>query len=163
MERHAVEIELKFLIEGGLPDLSNVPSAYVRQGYILVSDGGEVRVRDAGGRFTLTAKAGRGLERDEHEIDLTRGQFEVLWPTTLGRRLEKRRYDISAGELVYELDVYAGALEGLATVEVEFDAPEQAVAFVPPAWFGRDVTGVSGYTNAELALGRRQDIEDPAR
>ncbi len=146
------EIERKFLVSGEPPDLDGAAVADLRQGYLVTCDAGEVRVRDAGGQCTLTVKSGRGLERVEREVILTREQFDVLWPATAGRRLEKRRYRIPVKGLVFELDVYRGELDGLLTVEVEFETVEQAHAFEPPAWFGRDVTGVDGYTNAELAV-----------
>ena len=37
-------------------------------------------------------------------------------------------------------------------VEVEFNSLEEAEAFIPPAWFGEEVTGNKQYSNAQLAL-----------
>ena len=36
-------------------------------------------------------------------------------------------------------------------VEVEFETEEQANAFVPPEWFGKDVTFSGEYQNSQLA------------
>jgi CYTH domain-containing protein len=47
--------------------------------------------------------------------------------------------------------VYSGALTGLMVAEVEFPSEEAARAFVPPAWFGREVTNDSRYKNRRLA------------
>ena len=44
-----------------------------------------------------------------------------------------------------------GGAPWLCTVEVEFDSMQVADAFEPPAWFGREVTGVAAWTNASLA------------
>ena len=41
----------------------------------------------------------------------------------------------------------------LRLVEVEFQSVEEAEAFVPPAWFGEDVTGNPAYSNNVLASG----------
>ena len=146
-----VEIERKFLVGHDVPELDPSASTALRQGYLIAADSGEARVRDAGGRFTLTVKTGAGLVRGEYEIELTYEQFEVLWPATEAMRVEKRRYRLPAGERVGEFDIYEGALEGLMTVEVEFPTAEDADRFVAPKWFGREVTGVPGYSNAELA------------
>ena len=53
--------------------------------------------------------------------------------------------------LVAEVDLFEGELAGLCIVEVEFDSVEASGAFAPPPWFGREVTGVAGWSNAELA------------
>ena len=147
-----MEVERKFLVGDGVPDLGRSHSATLRQGYLIVADSAEARVRDADGSYTLTVKTGTGLVRAEHEIELTREQFEILWPATETQRVEKQRFCLPTGEYVCELDVYAGALEGLVTVEVEFPTVDDASRFTVPAWFGPEVTGVSGYSNAELAL-----------
>jgi CYTH domain-containing protein len=157
-----LEIERKFLVGDTAPDLDQASSVTLRQGYLIVAESGEVRVRDAGGHCTLTVKTGAGLVRGEHEIELTPEQFAALWPATERRRVEKQRYRVAAGEYVCELDVYAGTLKGLVTVEVEFPTVEQAHLFAVPAWFGSEVTGVSGFSNAELALHGAPDGGDSA-
>ena len=51
-----------------------------------------------------------------------------------------------------ELDVYAEALEGLLTAEIEFPSLAASEAFSPPAWLGRDITDDARYANQSLAL-----------
>ena len=50
-----------------------------------------------------------------------------------------------------EVDVFHGRHEGLMLVEVEFANTEAADAFVPPAWFGEDVSTDPCYRNSFLA------------
>ena len=148
----ATEIERKFLVEeppgsaelgGGVP---------IRQGYVAEEDGVSVRVRITDVAAQLTIKAGGGIARTEVELPLDVADAEALWPFTDGRRIEKRRHEIPLrGDDVAELDVYAGPLEGLLTVEVEFADEDAAAAFTPPAWFGRELTGVPGWSNLELS------------
>ncbi len=59
---------------------------------------------------------------------------------------------VSVGAVTIEVDVYSGALEGLVVAEVEFDDPWGAESFIPPYWFGREVTAESAYKNRSLAL-----------
>jgi adenylate cyclase len=102
----------------------------------------------------LTVKAGRGLSRTEVEVPISAEQAEALWPHTAGRRIDKIRHRVALGastDLVAEVDLYAGELDGLCTVEVEFASAADAGAFVAPDWFGRDVTDEPGWTNAALA------------
>lgn len=155
-----MEIERKFLVGSDMPELDPAASTTLRQGYLIVADSGEARVRDADGRHTLTIKTGAGLVRGEHEIELSPEQFEALWPATESQRVEKRRYRLPVGESVAELDVYAGALDGLKTVEVEFTSVDAAADFAVPAWFGPEVTGVAGYSNADLAQRGLPGLED---
>jgi CYTH domain-containing protein len=120
----------------------------------VADDGTEVRVRRRdGATAVLTVKSSGGRGRVEEEIDIEPARFERLWPLTEGRRIEKRRYELPAGEgLVIELDVYAGDLDGLVVAEVEFASDEQADAFTPPPWFAREVTDDPRYKNQRLAL-----------
>jgi CYTH domain-containing protein len=147
-----VEIERKFLVEQ-LPDgIDAHPSGEIEQGYLAITDDVEVRVRRYGERSFLTVKSSGSESRVEEEIEIDRRRFGALWPLTEGRRIEKRRYRIPAGDgLTIELDVYHGRLTGLQTAEIEFESLPDATAFVPPGWLGRDVTDDPRYKNKRLA------------
>ncbi len=109
------EIERKFLVTGELPDdLDQYLSEEIRQGYLAVADDGtEVRVRARGGDYTLTVKSGPARVRVEEEIEIDERRFESLWALTAGRRIEKRRYVIPAGDqLSIELDVSPASWTG---------------------------------------------------
>jgi CYTH domain-containing protein len=152
----SVEIERRFLIERARPAAAQaVRTARIRQGYVAIDDraGAQVRVRDIDGQRLLTVKRGSGESRTEVEFEIDPATFEELWELTADRRIDKRRHYIRGdGGLVYELDVYDGALAGFSAVEVEFDSPADGAAFSPPAWFGREVTGDERYSNARLAV-----------
>jgi CYTH domain-containing protein len=152
-----MEIERKFLISKLPAELAGASSTRIEQGYLVVgADGSEARLRRRDGTCTLTVKSGRGLSRGEAEIELSGEQFEALWPATERRRIVKTRYTLDAGGgLTIELDVYAGALEGLVVAEVEFPTEEAAAAYSPPAWFDTDVTDDDAYKNRRLATDGR--------
>jgi adenylate cyclase len=146
------EIERKFLV-AAIPSPEELgPGVRLRQGYLALDDQVEVRMRSAGDATLLTIKAGRGLTRTEVELPLDGASADVLWPHAAARSLEKVRHriDLDAG-LTAELDLYEDALAGLATVEVELPSEEAAAWFTPPPWFGREVTGEPGWSNADLA------------
>lgn len=147
-----IEIERKFLVEQLPHDVDAYPHREIEQGYLAITDDVEVRVRRYGDEAFLTIKSSGGESRVEEEIEIDRRRFAALWPLTDGRRIEKRRYRIPAGDgLTLELDVYHGRLEGLLTAEVEFASVSAASAFVPPDWLGRDVTDDPRYKNKKLA------------
>jgi adenylate cyclase len=147
-----VEIERKFLVEQ-LPDgLDSFPSREIEQGYLAITDDVEVRVRRYGQESFVTVKSSGDESRVEEEIEIDGHRFDSLWPLTEGRRVEKRRYRIPAGDgLTIELDVYHGRLTGLITAEVEFGSRADADGFAPPAWLSREVTNDPRYKNKRLA------------
>jgi adenylate cyclase len=160
--RGPIETELKFLVEE-IPeeiDLQNIPHTMLRQGYVVVSsDGAETRIRSFDNeRFELTVKSAGTVQRTEQTLKLPKDMFEVLWAQTAGMRVEKMRYKIPYGKHTIELDIYEGHLTGLVTAEVEFtgrqeDAEVKASTFVPPPWFGHNVTNDRRYKNQNLAHG----------
>ncbi|MCI0495163.1 CYTH domain-containing protein [candidate division KSB1 bacterium] len=149
----AHEIERKFLVKKLPEDLNQYPSTVILQGYLAItSDGTEVRLRKKGSRYFQTVKSGSGLLRGEVEIELSQGQFEKLWLMTEGKRIEKIRYEIAYSGTTIELDVFSGMLQGLVVAEVEFVSIKQANLFIPPSWFGIEVTEDERYKNRNLAL-----------
>ena len=149
------EIERRFRV-GDLP-AGRGDGTPIRQGYVALDGHATVRVRDNGGTFVLTIKGGEGRVRTEVEVELDEKRFEALWALTEGRRIEKRRHELPLGVHTAELDLFGGVLDGLAIVEVEFDSEEAAGAFEPPQWFGEELTGVPGWSNAALATHGRPD------
>lgn len=147
------EIERKFLVKELPADLENYPHNEIMQGYLIVTDNDiEVRIRKKGDKYFETVKAGSGLVRKESEKEITNEAFWNHWPLTEGKRVEKVRYDIEYEDVLIELDIYSGGLEGLAVAEVEFDSEEESGHFTPPDWFGEEVTHDERYKNKNLAL-----------
>jgi CYTH domain-containing protein len=149
------EIERKFLVAVEPPDGGGTAER-IDQGYVAIdADGTEVRVRRRSGRpLTLTMKSGdSGSTRAEEEMEIDASSFEALWALTAGRRLQKDRQLIELpGGLTAELDRYAGALQGLRVVEVEFASVADSERFRPPDWFGREITDDDRYRNRRLAV-----------
>lgn len=148
----ATEIERKFLVSA-CPALDGVTSEEVRQGYVTSpDDSAEVRLRQKGQGYFLTVKSAGTVQRTEHETAIMAEQFEALWPTTAGRRIEKTRHSGNLPDgLIFELDIFQGALAPLMLVEVEFPTLDAANAFTPPDWFGADVTAEKRFKNGALA------------
>jgi adenylate cyclase len=151
--RNNREIERKFLVKR-LPDnLKRSRRLTIQQGYLATESAGrQVRLRKTGGTASLTFKVGRGAHREEREIKLSPKQFAALWPGTVGRRLQKMRYEIPWKNLLVELDIYRGRHAGLVVAEVEFPDRASYRRFKAPSWFGREVTGEKRYSNVRLAL-----------
>jgi CYTH domain-containing protein len=146
----ADEIERKFLVPTA-PDQLGAGSR-IEQGYLAVDGDVEVRVRRGESGDRLTVKAGSGLVRTEIDLPLDAGAAEALWPHSAGRQIRKVRHEVAVdGGWTAEVDVYDGDLRGLCVAEVEFPTTEDAAAFTPPSWFGEELTGRPGWSNADLA------------
>jgi adenylate cyclase len=159
-----MEIERKFLVNeipGGIKIGTGTP---ILQGYISIEDNSEVRVRQLGKNHFLTSKNGSGLQREETEVPINPEQFDILWPVSKGRRVEKERHIVKLQDgCRAELDIYQGALTGLCLVEVEFVNVDEASQFELPAWFGPEVTGDAQFANRKLALLNRDNLPDDLR
>lgn len=93
------------------------------------------------------------MAREEYNLPLTQEGYEHMLPKIDGRLIEKSRYLIPLdGKLTAELDIFEGDLAPLIIVEVEFDSLDAANSFIPPEWFGEDVTESCKYHNSNLAL-----------
>ncbi len=145
-----IEIERKFLVRSlpaGMHD-----EKHILQGYLVYDEHTEVRIRQCADMHFLTIKEGAGLTRQETEIKISNEQFQALWPSTKGRRLEKIRSIVSYGTFQIELDRYMGELEPLLTAEVEFSSLEESERFEKPDYLGQEVTGEMDYRNLSLAI-----------
>lgn len=145
-----MEIERKFLIKHE-PCLRQVKNEKVTQGYISTDP--VIRIRQMNNHFSLCMKSQGHMIREEFELELTQEQFEALWPKVEFQPVEKTRYFIPLNKnLTAELDIFHGHLDGLVTVEVEFDSPVEASKFVAPDWFGAEITHDNRYKNNHLSM-----------
>ncbi len=148
-----MEIERKFLVNALPEGLERYPRRYIEQGYLCVRPA--IRVRRKDEAYFLTYKGEGLLSREEYEMPLTGEAYRHLLPKADGTVIRKDRYELPFGERVIELDVFAPPFAPLVVAEVEFPTKEEAEAFTPLAWFGREVTFDPAYTNAQLSRAGR--------
>lgn len=144
------EIERKFLAEELPEDLERYPNKKIEQFYTEISEDCEVRYRREGNKFYCTEKGGRGISREENEREIAEEEYKKAFESSVGI-VEKTRYEIPLESSAAELDIYHAELNGLITVEVEFDSEEDAKEFTEPSWFGREITKEEKYKNKNLA------------
>lgn len=149
-----MEIERKFLIQNQrLPkNLQDFPFHQIEQGYLCTEP--VVRIRRQNDQYYLTYKSKGLLSREEYNLPLTKEAYLHLKPKADGLVISKTRYLIPEKDgLTIELDVFHNEYKGLLLAEVEFPSEEAAKAYVPPEWFGEDVTLSSKYHNSTLSKG----------
>lgn len=147
-----MEIEKKYLLEEPPGDLHAHPSVPIEQGYLIVTDAEELRIRKKGGSFILTLKKGSGTIREEVEIEIAEEEYRQFAGHTTGDIIKKRRIDYPHGGHKLEIDIYQGGLEGLAVAEVEFSSEREMGGFTAPDWLGEDVSEREEFKNKYLAL-----------
>ena len=144
-----VEIERKFLVRGDQWRSLGTPVRY-RQGYLAADIKRSVRVRVAGDRGLITIKGStEGITRAEYEYEIPRADAEAMLDQLCNRPLiEKNRTKISLNGVVWEVDEFFGANQGLIMAEVELNSPQQAIDL--PDWIGEEVSADPRYFNSNL-------------
>lgn len=152
-----MEIERKWLTEGW-PQGTPQRILKMEQGYIAVAPAVRIRSHEEAGKptqYILCFKGQGGLCRKEIETEISPELFEQL-RDFIGKPLiqkEQRQYALPDG-LVLEVNlVDAGLPSQFYYAEVEFDTPEQAVAWKPDSslvgYLTKEVTNEKGQSMAE--------------
>ncbi len=142
------EIERKFLVRGEAWKELGEGTLY-RQGYLNSAKERVVRARTMGDRAALTVKGITvGATRLEFEYDIPFDDATQLLELCEQPIIEKTRYKIPIGDLVWEVDEFHGVNEGLIVAECELESEDQEIA--KPDWIGDEVTGDPRYFNSNL-------------
>ena len=145
-----MEIERKFLLNTIPFDLTAFPCHEIEQGYLCTSP--VVRIRKEDETYYLTYKGKGKMAREEYNLPLTADAYVHLREKADGVLITKTRYLVPIHDgLTAEIDVFSSPNPGLYLAEVEFDSIEAANDFVPPEWFGEDVTEDGRYHNSYMS------------
>ena len=147
----AKEIERKFLVAHQAWRESVNTIHVFRQGYLSYDSERTVRVRATEVTGYLTIKGiTEGLTRDEFEYEIPLADALALLQLCERPAIEKKRYIVSNGAHVWEVDVFEGVNEGLVVAEIELGSEDEA--FDKPNWLGNEVSGDRKYSNSALSL-----------
>ena len=154
-----MEIERKYLIKT-LPDrLKGYPREEISQAYLCTDPVMRIRRKDED--YIFTVKSGGMMAREEFEFPLPEESYYKLLPKAEGNIIEKTRYRIPDKDgLTIELDIFHGCFEGFIMAEVEFADLNQAESYMPPSWFGEEVTMDHRFHNSRLSLLDKDGIRD---
>jgi CYTH domain-containing protein len=87
----------------------------------------------------------------EHIIDIKEGEFNALVKCAVQFH-RKNRYIYQYDKFICEIDYYLDRLDGYARAEVEFDNDEDMHNFIPPEWFGPEITEINHEIHENLGL-----------
>lgn len=143
------EIERKFLvIKDSWRNLAE--GKIYRQGYISIQKTATVRIRVIGNEGYLTIKGPSSkYSRSEFEYPIPIADAQEMLDTLCERPLiEKVRYRVEYGNLIWEIDEFDGDNKGLIVAEVELSDEEQQIDV--PDWVGEEVSHDPKYFNSNL-------------
>ena len=145
-----MEIEKKYLLKT-LPDLEQYVCHKIEQAYLCTDP--VVRVRREDDRYYMTYKGSGMMAREEYNLPLNRSAYEHLLKKADGNVISKKRYliPLESEQLIAEVDVFELPFAPLIMAEVEFQSEQQANTFVPPEWFGEEVTFDGRYHNSYMS------------
>lgn len=116
----------------------------------------EITVDNTKEKYSTTIKSTSLNNRKEINIPITKEKY-LSETKKLGgdffNTVIKRRTVVTLEGLIFEIDFFN---EGLILVEIEFDNIVEMETFVPPSYFGRDVTIEEGYKNRNL-INKREE------
>lgn len=149
------EIERRWLLKKLPPEvnLSKLKFTNIQQSYISRKPVLRLRSHD-NKEFVLCVKTQgdkKSLARPEQEILISKKEYNSLMLLAKTEPIIKRRHFLKYKKLNVEIDIFGGYLKGLIIFEVEFKTEKQAMSFVPPSWFGKEITGIKKYANSSLA------------
>ena len=153
-----MEIERKYLIYELPQSVLEHEAHEISQGYI--SNEPVVRIRRNDDRYILTIKSSGMIERIEVEKDLSPEEYSELSTMVKGNLIEKTRYKVPFLDYTLEIDVFHGIYEGLIYGEVEFPSLEEAESFIPPEYFGEDVSERPEFFNSALSTMDETEIPE---
>jgi CYTH domain-containing protein/8-oxo-dGTP pyrophosphatase MutT (NUDIX family) len=145
-------VRRKFLLTSAPSEMALAKGVEIEQGYIVRERGRELRVRREGSTYFLSARDRTGRDVTGQEMSITKGQFEKLWPFTLGQRITRIRHVMKYGRFRMKIDEFTGEHAPLRLAEIFF--PDAAVSklFRKPEFLGEEVTRRDEYRTSEMAV-----------
>ncbi len=146
------EIERKFLVLNEDFKSFATHQKNIAQGYLNTHPSRTVRVRIANEKAFLTIKGkgnDSGTTRFEWEKEIPVSEAQSLLLLCEKGVIKKTRFEIPAGNHVFEVDEFYGENQGLVVAEIELS--DENEPFDKPSWLGKEVTNDSRYYNAYLS------------
>ncbi|RXJ52301.1 CYTH domain-containing protein [Gelidibacter gilvus] len=146
-----IEIERKFLVVSDAFKSEAFRRTRIVQAFLNSDKRRVVRVRISGEEGFLTIKgepSEDGVSRFEWEKQISISDALALLKLCEEGVIDKIRYEVNAGDHVFEVDEFFGTNEGLIVAEIELSHVSEV--FLKPKWLGKEVTGQAKYFNSQL-------------
>lgn len=145
-----LEIERRFLLKDeNWRHFASSPQR-LQQGYISVEKECTIRVRIINDQAWLTLKGYiSDISRSEFEYPIPLNEAQAMMATLCPFKIEKKRYQITYQNHLFEIDEYLGENAPLLLAEIEL--PSEDSDFARPEWLGEEITFDGRFTNAYLS------------
>jgi CYTH domain-containing protein len=139
-----IELEKTYLLRALPAALASLRPVVIHDVYVPEeANHASLRLRHRGDKYEITKKvpvSGNDSSKQfEHTIVLNQDEFEALAAVSK-KDILKRRYSLEIAGRTAEIDVFDGALSGLAVIDFEFDSEEEMNTFEMPPEALADVT-----------------------
>ena len=98
--------------------------------------------------------------REEYENEISKEEFDSIWPKTQWKRVYKTRYVIPYNSHNIELDIYHGKLEWLIVCEIEFNNEKESKNFIFPDRFWKEITTDNNFKNRNLIFKNFKELKN---
>ena len=144
-----IEIERKFLVQSDQWPRSE-DRIVMRQGYLAQQGNLVCRVRQKNDQFYLSIKASiDNLSSYDYEYPIPEPDGQTMLDKLCEKAaVFKTRHLVKHGDLVWEIDEFHDANNGLIVAEIELPSAEHS--FERPEWLGQEVSDDRRYTNYAL-------------
>ena len=132
----------------------------IKTGYISRSKDKKVVLGKRDNHHFLSITQSDGDCDGKYEISLSQKDFNTLWPSTAGYRLEKEIWMTHEKGRPVIINRFAGHLSGLLTGEVLISPDEQRETFLPPSYFGEELSFDSRFSAENLCSMDYGNIKD---
>lgn len=147
----AYEIEHKYLVTNSTFQEMATGKVEIRQGYLNRNPDRTVRIRTVGSKGFLTVKSrNHGAKRLEFEYEIPKHDAEEILKLAEPGIVEKTRWIVPFGGLIWEVDEFHGSQKGVIVAEVEI--PKTDHSYEKPPFIGEDITGNPNYYNSNLKV-----------
>jgi|SRR3989344_3286171 len=159
-----IEKERVFLVKELPIDINQYKPIPISVGDFFESNSSDaLKIRQKGDNYHLIKKeTNTAHERVEHVINIKKGEFDALIKCAVQFHC-KNRYIYPIDKYECEIDYYLDRLDGYARVEVEFDNDEDMISFIPPEWFGDEITEINHEIHEDLGLVTFDDMKERYR
>jgi len=147
---NSFEIERKFIVSHLPADFDSYNHEEIEQWYFVLEENIEERICHRWNKYYHTKKVWHWVVREEYENEITKEEFDSIWPKTEWKRIYKTRYVIPYKNHNIELDIYHRKLEWLIVCEIEFKDMEESKNFVLPKRFWKEITDNENLKNRNI-------------
>jgi len=147
-------VELRYVVEIQNGSFEFKSKKHIQQGYLVIDDKNEIRVRFANNIPTISAKKDYGEDRINIELEIDKSMFQVLYKYAENRIVSKTRYLYPFENYEWRIDVFDADTQckGLVIAEVEINKGDLPPQLPPGLTMLSDITGKNEYRNQKLAL-----------